>query len=60
MDLWKETETTGRKGLDSMDRTEGHLDCSAGRVEKSKFVVERSRGTAEKTGKAEGDAGTGL
>ena len=49
-----------REGLDSMDWTEGHLDCRAGRAENSKFVVERSRGTVEKTGKAEGDAGTWL
>ena len=53
-------ETTEREGLDSMDWTEGHSDCRAGRVEKSKFVAERSRGTAKKTGKVEGDAGTWL
>ena len=37
-----------------MDWTEGHSDCRAGRVEKSKFVAERSRGMAEKTGRADG------
>ena len=48
-------ETTEREGLDSMDWTEGHSDCGAGRMEKSKAVAERLRGTAEKTGRAEGE-----
>ena len=59
-DVWKGTETTERDGLDNMDWTEGHSDCRAGRVEKSKSVAERSRETAEKIGMAEVEAGTGL
>ena len=59
-DVWKGTETTERDRLDSMDWTEGHLDFRAGREEKSKLVAERSRETVEKTGTAEGEAGTGL
>ena len=51
-------ETTEREGLDSMDWTEGHSYCKAGRDEKSKSVAERLRETAEKTGTAE--VGTGL
>ena len=43
-----------------MDWTEAHSDCRAGREEKSKSVVERSRERAEKTGTAEDEAGTGL
>ena len=39
-------ETTERDGLDNMDWTEVHLDCRAGREEKS--VAERSRKTVEK------------
>ena len=40
--VWKGMETTEREGLDNMD-------CRAGREEKLKSVVERSRetGTAE-------------
>ena len=34
-----------REGLDSMDRTEGHSDCRAGREEKSKSMAERSMET---------------
>ena len=43
-----------------MDWTEGHLDYRAGKVKKSKFMAKRSRGTVEKTGKAEGETGTRL
>ena len=53
-------ETTDRDGLDSMNWTEAHSDCWAGREEKPKSVAERSKETAEKTGMAEGEAGTGL
>ena len=59
-DIWKGTETTERDGLDSMDWAEPHSDCRAGREEKSKSVAKRLRETAEKTGTAEGEAGTGL
>ena len=59
-DVWKGMATTERDGLDNMDWTEAHSDCRAGREEKSKSVVERSRETAEKTGAAEGEAGTML
>ena len=59
-DVWKGRETTERDGLDSMNWTEAHSDCMAGREEKSKSVGERSRKTAEKTGTVEGEAGTGL
>ena len=59
-DAWKDTETTERDRLDNMDWTEGHLDCRAGREEKSKLVAERSKETAEKTGTGEVEAGTGL
>ena len=59
-DIWKGTETTERDGLDNMDWTEAHSDCRAGREEKSKLVVERSRETVEKTGTVEVEAGTGL
>ena len=59
-DVWKGTETTEREGLDNMDWTEGHSDCRAGRDEMSKFVAERSRETAEKTGTVEAEVGTGL
>ena len=59
-DAWKGTDTTERNGLDNIDWTEGHLDCRAGREEKSKLVAERSRETAEKTGTAEVEARTGL
>ena len=52
----KGTETTERDGLDSMDWTEAHSDCRAGREEKSKSVAERLRETTEKTGTAEGEA----
>ena len=55
-DVWKGTKTTERDELDNMDWTEGHLDCRAGRKEKSNLVVERSRETAEKTGMAEVEA----
>ena len=57
-DFWKSMETTERDGLDNMDWTEVHLDCRAGREEKS--VAERSRETVEKTGTAEIEAGTRL
>ena len=43
-----------------MDLTVGHSICRAGREEKSKSVAERSRETAEKTDKAEVEAGTRL
>ena len=59
-DVWKGTETTERDRLDNMDWTEAHSYCRAGREEKSKSVEERSRETVEKTGTAEGEAGTGL
>ena len=59
-DVWEGTETTEREGLDNMDWTEGHSDCRAGREEKSKSVVERSRETAEKTGTAKAEVGTRL
>ena len=60
-DTWKGTDTTERNGLDNIDWTEGHLDCRAGREEKSKLVAERSRETKEKTGAEEVvEAGTGL
>ena len=59
-DIWKGTETTERDGLDTMDWTEAHLDCKAGREEKSKSLAERSRETVEKTGTAEGEAETRL
>ena len=59
-DVWKGTETTERDRLDSMDWTEAHSNCRAGREEKSKLVAESLRETAEKTGMAEGEAGTGL
>ena len=59
-DFCKGRETTERDGLDTMDWTEVHSDCRAGREEKSKSVVDRSRETAETTGRAEGEAGTGL
>ena len=49
-----------RKGLESMDWTEGKSDCRAGREEKSKPGAKRSRDVAEKTGKAEDELGTGL
>ena len=49
-----------REGLEIMDWTEGDSDCRAGREEKSKPGVERSRDVAEKTGKAEDLTGTGL
>ena len=55
-DVWKGTKTTERDELDNMDWTEGHLDCRAGRKEKSNLVVKRSRETAEKTGLAEVEA----
>ena len=55
-DIWKGTETMERDELDTMDWTEAHLDCRAGREEKSKSVAERSREMAEKTGTAEGEA----
>ena len=45
-DVWKGTETTERDRLDSMDWTDAHSDCRAGREEKSKSVAERSRETA--------------
>ena len=47
------TDTMEREGLETMDWTEGHLDCRAGREEKSKLGAERSRDMAEKTGLAE-------
>ena len=59
-DFWKGTETMERDGQDTMDWTEAHLDCKAGREEKSKSAAERSRERAEKTGTVEGEAGTGL
>ena len=37
------TETTEREGPETMDWTEEHSDCRAGREEKSKPGVERSR-----------------
>ena len=43
-----------------MDWTEGHLDCRAGREEKSKSEEERSRETEEKPGTVKVEAGTGL
>ena len=43
-----------------MDLTAGHLNCRAGREEKSKPGAERSRDMAEKTGKAEDLTGMGL
>ena len=46
--------------MNTMDWTEVHLDCRAGREEKSKSAVERSRETTEKTGTAKGEAETGL
>ena len=49
-----------REGLETMDWTEGHLDCRAGRVEKSKPEAERSRKVAENTGKGEDLTGTGM
>ena len=54
-DFRKGMDTMEWEGLESMDWTEGHSDCRAWRVEKSKFVAERSRGMAEKTGRAEGE-----
>ena len=59
-DVWKGTETTERDRLDSMDWTEAHSDCRAGRKKKSKSVEERLRERAKKTGTSEGEAGTGL
>ena len=59
-DFWKGTETTEREGLDNMACTDGQSACRAGSVEKSKLEAERSREMAEKTGMAEGEAGTGL
>ena len=53
-------ETTEKEGLEIIDLTEGQDDCKVGRDEKSKLVVERSRGVAEKTGKAGDKTGTGL
>ena len=53
-------ETTEREGLEIKDWTEGQVDCKVGRDEKSKLVVERLSGVAEKTGKAEDESGTGL
>ena len=49
-DVWKGTETTESNGLDNR----------AGREEKSMLVAERSREMAEKTGREEVEAGTGL
>ena len=49
----KGTDMMEREVLESMDWTEGHSDCRAGRVEKSNLEAERSRDMAEKTGKAE-------
>ena len=57
-DIWKGMETTERDGLDSMDWTEGHLNCRAGRDEKLKLEAERSRETVE--GTAEVETGPGL
>ena len=59
-DIWKGTETTERDGLESMNKTEGHSDCRAGREEKSKLVAESSREMSEKTGTAEVEAGARL
>ena len=59
-DIWKGTETLERDRLDSMEWTEAHSNCRAGREDKLKLVAERLRETAEKTGTAEGEAGTGL
>ena len=59
-DVWKGTETTEREGLNNMDWTKGHLDCKAGRDEKSKSVAERLRKLAEKTGMTEAEVETGL
>ena len=49
-----------RDRFNTMNWTEVHLDCKAGRDEKSKLVVEKLRETAEKTDKAEGEARTWL
>ena len=59
-DFMKGTDTMERDGLESMDWMEGHSDCRAGRVEKSKPEAERSRDVGEKTGKVEDLTGTGL
>ena len=56
----KGTETRGWDGFDTMDWTEVHSDCKAGREEKSKSTAERLREMAEKTGTVEGETGTGL
>ena len=59
-DIWKGMETTEKDRLDNMDWTEVHLDCRAGREEKSKSMAERLRESVEKTGTVEDEAGTGL
>ena len=59
-DFRKGTDTMERKGLEIVDWTKGHLDCRAGREEKSKPGAERSRDMVEKTGKVEDLIGTGL
>ena len=59
-DAWKGTETTEREGLDKIYWTDGQSACKAGSVEKSTLEVERSMETAEKTGTADVDVGTGL
>ena len=46
--------------MESIDWTEGHSDCRAVRVEKSKLEVDRSRDAVENTGKAEDLTGTRL
>ena len=52
-DLRKGTETLDKDGLEIIDWTIGQADWRAGRKEKSKLGMERSRKVVERIGMAE-------